>query len=49
MTKNPFRIKISDTDKLRYDKMFQETRIKLRGKKVFQKTMLKIMRRKFPA
>jgi len=38
-------ITISDEDKKRYDKMFQETRIKLRAQKVYNKTMLKILRK----
>jgi len=39
-------IAVSDTDKARYDSMFQQTRIRLRdGEKVYDKTMLKMLRR----
>jgi len=38
-------ITIPAEDKKRYDKMFQETRVKLRGQNVYNKTMLKILRK----
>ncbi len=38
-------ISIPDEDKKRYDKMFQETRVKLRGQNIYNKTMLKILRK----
>lgn len=39
-------ISVSDSDKARYDTMFQQTRIRLRDdEKVYDKTMLKLLRR----